>query len=145
METITFLKQVEMFNGLSDASLEKIVTLCHTQTFAPGEVIIARNDPPDAFYLIEEGTVEVFTAPESETAADAVIVSLGTGQSFGEMGLVDQGTRSATVKAATPVTVQKIACDAFLKLCEDDPYVGFKVMHNIAADLSFKLRYRNLI
>ncbi len=145
METITFLKQVEMFNGLSDSSLEKIAALCHTQTFAPGEVIIARNDPPDAFYLIEDGTVEVFTAPESENAADAVIVSLGTGQSFGEMGLVDQGARSATVKAATPVTVKKIACDAFLKLCENDPYVGFKVMHNIAADLSFKLRYRNLI
>jgi len=61
------------------------------------------------------------------------------------MGLVDQGARSATVKAATSVTVKKITCDAFLQLCEDDPYVGFKVMHNIAADLSFKLRYRNLI
>lgn len=145
METITFLKQVEMFNGLSDDSLKKIAALCHTQTFAPGEVIIARNDPPNAFYLIENGTVEVFTAPENETAADPVIVSLSTGQSFGEMGLVDQGPRSATVKAATSVTTRKIDCEAFLKLCDQDPLVGFKVMHNIAADLSFKLRYRNLI
>jgi len=78
METTAFLKQVEMFNGLSDGSLNMITALCHTQTFAPGEVIIARDDPSDAFYLIEDGTVEVFTAPETEATKDAVIVSLGT-------------------------------------------------------------------
>jgi len=146
METKAFLKQVEMFNGLPDDALKDIAALCTVQSFSPGEVIIARNSPPDFFYLVEDGTVEVNTAPKPDTPpADAVMVSLGSGQSFGEMGLVDKGLRSATVTAATNVTVHKIACDAFLDLCEKNPYVGFKVMHNIAADLSFKLRYRNLI
>ncbi len=146
METKAFLKQVEMFNGLPDDALEAVAALCTVQSFAPGEVIIARNSAPDSFYLVEAGTVEVNTAPDPSTPpADAVMVSLGSGQSFGEMGLVDKGVRSATVTAATAVTVHKIACDAFLDLCEKNPYVGFKVMHNIAADLSFKLRYRNLI
>ncbi len=144
METITFLKQVEMFNGIPDDALEAVAEQCQTQSFEPGDVIIARNSPPDYFYLVESGTVEVDTGLTKDDA-DAVVLSLGEGQSFGEMGLVDQGMRSATITALTPVTVQKIDCAAFLALCETNPIVGFKVMHNIAADLSFKLRYRNLI
>lgn len=144
MGTIAFLKQVEMFNGVPDDALEAVTALCESESFAPGEVIIARNAPPDYFYLVESGTVEVNTGGK-ETDTDAVVLSLGEGQSFGEMGLVDQGARSATVSASTDVTVQKIDCTAFLELCEQNPIVGFKVIHNIAADLSFKLRYRNLI
>jgi CRP-like cAMP-binding protein len=73
------------------------------------------------------------------------LVTLGKGQSFGEMGLVDRGARSATVRAASDTDVYVINCDKFLELCHADTRLGFLVMRNIAADLSFKLRYRNLI
>jgi CRP-like cAMP-binding protein len=61
------------------------------------------------------------------------------------MGLVDQGARSATVQAASEIEVYAINCDQFSELCLKDTHLGFVVMRNIAADLSFKLRYRNLI
>jgi CRP-like cAMP-binding protein len=142
-----FLKRFEMFIGLSDEMLDEVTVLCDPQTYPASSIVIERNSPPDNFYLIEEGTVEILTAPgrEAEQRTDAVVVTLGKGQSFGEMGLVDSGPRSATVRAATQTKLVAIGCEEFLKLCETDTDLGYQVMRNIAVDLSFKLRYRNLI
>jgi len=141
-----FLKGIEMFIGLSDEQLDNVAALCTPATFETNSTIIELNSPPDQFFLIQDGTVEILTAPEAETQkTDGVVVTLGTGQSFGEMGLVDSGKRSATVKATTPTHMLAINCKEFTNLCEADPYLGYQVMRNIAIDLSFKLRYRNLI
>jgi CRP-like cAMP-binding protein len=70
---------------------------------------------------------------------------LGTGQIIGEMALVDRGPRSATVRAIhTPTIVQVIRHADFHQLCQENTQIGYTVMYNIAADLSFKLRHRNL-
>jgi CRP-like cAMP-binding protein len=61
------------------------------------------------------------------------------------MALVDQGPRSATVRSISDNTVV-LAIDrqGFVDLCERDNHLGYVVMRNMAADLSFKLRHRNL-
>jgi len=142
-----FLKNIEMFIGLSENMLNRVAQLCKPQLHRSGGLIIERNSPPDNFYLIREGTVEIITAPngEAEAIIDSVVVTLGKGQSFGEMGLIDSGPRSATVKATTDTDLLIIDCKEFLNLCETDTNLGYQVMRNIAIDLSFKLRYRNLI
>ena len=142
-----FLKRIEMFIGLSDEMLDKVAEFCRPKTFSANSTIIERNSPADNFYLIREGTVEIITAPDGENrqASDPVVVTLGTGQSFGEMSLVDSGTRSATVKATTDTTLYEVDSERFRELCEMDTDLGYQVMRNIAVDLSFKLRYRNLI
>lgn len=135
-----------MFIGLSDEALDKVAQLCTPKTYPPDAIIVKYNAPPDNFFLIQDGTVEIITDPEeTEDKSDSVVVTLGTGQSFGEMGLVDSGTRSATVKTTTHTSVLAIDCQVFLALCESDTDLGYHIMRNIAADLSFKLRYRNLI
>lgn len=142
-----FLKHVEMFIGLTDDKLEKVASHCVERTFSADSIIIERNSPADNFFLVRDGTVEIVTSPNSETGErqDAVIVTLGKGQSFGEMSLIDSGTRSATVRAATETELYEIDCNNFRELCEIDTDVGFQIMRNIATDLSFKLRSRNLI
>jgi CRP-like cAMP-binding protein len=61
------------------------------------------------------------------------------------MSLVDQGPRSASVRAIQePTVVQVIRHDDFLDLCQRNTHIGYVVMFNMAADLSFKLRHRNL-
>jgi len=143
----SFLKRVEMFIGLSDEMLNKVEALSRQEEYKSGETIIERGSSPDNFYLIQDGSVEIITASSdrAQEMADAVVVTLGSGQSFGEMGLVDSGARSATVKAETDTKLLVINCADFLNLCETDTDLGFRVMRNIAVDLSFKLRYRNLI
>ena len=143
----SFLKRVEMFIDLSDEMLSKVEALSRLEEYKSGETIIERNSSPNNFYFIQDGSVEIITASGSnaQDLTDAVVVTLGSGQSFGEMGLVDSGTRSATVKAETDTKLLAINCADFLALCETDTNLGYKVMRNIAVDLSFKLRYRNLI
>ena len=144
-----FLKRLDLFNGLTDDELSKVAALCNEATYQAGDTILNIKDPAVSFYVIRSGTVQIITNPDVLEAkpelADAVLVTLGQGQSFGEMGLVDRGARSATVRAAADTRVYAINCDEFLALCNEDTHLGFLVMRNIAADLSFKLRYRNLI
>jgi len=144
-----FLKRLDMFNGLSDEQLSKVAALCTELSYKPGDIILNIRDIADNFNLIRVGTVQIITNPDvletKPELADSVLVTLGEGQSFGEMGLVDRGARSATVRAVSDTEVYAINCGEFLALCHEDTYLGFLVMRNIAADLSFKLRYRNLI
>jgi CRP-like cAMP-binding protein len=61
------------------------------------------------------------------------------------MALIDYGRRSATVRSITNHTVvDAISRDAFYNLCNEDKAIGYVVMKNLAVDLSFKLRHRNL-
>jgi CRP-like cAMP-binding protein len=121
--------------------------LCQSKSYPTGSTVIERGTPPDHFYLIQEGTVKIITAPEDQAPnfSNAATIILGTGQSVGEMGLIDSGPRSATVKANTDARLLEINCQRFRELCEADINLGYQVMKNIAIDLSFKLRYRNLI
>jgi CRP/FNR family cyclic AMP-dependent transcriptional regulator len=148
-EAKEFLRTLDMFNGLSDEELSSVAALCSEASYKVGDIILNLNDPTENFYLIRSGTVQIITNPDiletKPELADAVMINLGEGQSFGEMGLVDQGARSATVRAGSDIEVYAINCNQFQELCYEDTYLGFLVMRNIAADLSFKLRYRNLI
>jgi len=151
MEKITdFLRHSEVFAGLPEAKIEQIVSIGHTATFSAGETIISAGEPSDDLYLVQQGMVEVLVAgggivdtpglPEMQP-----VVQLGQGQVFGEMALVDQGARSATIRAITePTVLFVVPRAAFWALCEADHHIGFIVMRNIACDLSFKLRHRNL-
>ncbi len=146
-EIKNFLKQLDLFSNLSEEAIDKIAAICHAQIYEANQTIIKRNSPPDNFYLIQKGMVKIVTsaAGEVEDSSGSVVVTLGQGQSFGEMGLVDSGTRSATVKATTATNLLAINCNLFNNLCERDTNLGYQIMRNIAIDLSFKLRNRNLI
>ena len=144
-----FLRTLDMFNGLSDQELSSVAALCTAGSYKTGDIILNIKGPTENFYLIRSGTVQIITNPDiletKPELVDSVMVNLGQGQSFGEMGLVDQGARSATVRAGSDTEVYAINCNQFQDLCYEDTHLGFLVMRNIAADLSFKLRYRNLI
>lgn len=144
-ESFPFLKQLDIFDGLDDADLARVAELCQSVAVPAGEVIVTIGEPAQVFYLVRQGTVEISTQRPNGSAADGVCLTLGRGQMFGEMALVDRGARSATARALTDVLMYVIRCDQFLDLCEQWPRLGYHVMRNIAADLSFKLRQRNLI
>jgi CRP-like cAMP-binding protein len=62
------------------------------------------------------------------------------------MALVDQGPRSASVRATSkPTVVQAIQRADLEALCQDETRIGYVIMRNLAADLSFKMRHRNLL
>ncbi|HIP96030.1 MAG TPA: cyclic nucleotide-binding domain-containing protein [Anaerolineae bacterium] len=151
MVSVEFLKKIALSSGLSDDEIARIGQVCREIVVNRGDVILEENAPSDAMYIIHEGMVKVLFEPGKVTpealAAPALtpLLSLGRGQVFGEMGLVDRGARSATVRCAADNTrLFAINRDDFLQLCEEDTRIGYVVMRNIAKDLSFKLRVRNL-
>lgn len=144
MELKEIMKGVELFEGLKDDELEKVIGLCQERHYKETEVVAEQNSVGDELFIIQEGFVEVAVSGRAG-GASKVIVNLGTGQTVGEMSLVDQGPRSATVRAInTPTIVQVLKEEDFATLCEENTRIGYIVMRNIAADLSFRLRQRHL-
>ena len=140
------LSQVELFEGLEPAELEFIAAICDERTLSSGQIVAKQGEFGDELFVIWDGLVEVVHEEAPEDPAPRTVVNLGQGQVFGEMALVDYGPRSATVRVASEVaTVQAIPREAFLELCETHHHLGYVVMRNMAADLSFKLRHQHLI
>jgi CRP-like cAMP-binding protein len=73
------------------------------------------------------------------------LTELRQGQIIGEVALVDEGTRSATVKVSEDNTyLLKISRERLMMLCDNYPELGYKLMKNLAADLAFKIRNTDL-
>jgi len=144
MGLVQILQNVDLFEGLSAGELEKVAYICAEKRFSKGQTIAKEGEQGNEFYIITEGFVDVLLGEKPRSTA-RVVVSLGSGQVIGEMSLLDQGPRSATLRAINdPTVVQVIQREAFEELCQQDTRIGYIVMRNLAADLSFKLRHRNL-
>lgn len=144
MELNKVLQGVDMFEGLTADELDKIAAICTERRYRIGDVIARQGHPGDELFIITDGFVEVVLG-ERPSASARVVVSLGSGQITGEMALLDHGPRSATVRATSdPTIVQVIERQGFEQLCQKNTHIGYIVMRNLAADLSFKLRHRHL-
>jgi CRP/FNR family cyclic AMP-dependent transcriptional regulator len=143
VELTKLLRSVEIFAGLSGEQLSTLANIFTTHQLKEGEVLFSQGDEASDLFLVSEGFVEV-VREATEEAEGKVIVNLGPGQSVGEMALVDRGTRSATIRAVTDDTVVvSMSSDNFEKFCEENTEIGYRIMRNIAADLSFRLRRRD--
>ena len=148
MDMVQLLRGVELFDGLSDSELARLGNVCREMQCRKGESITQQGQPGNELFIVREGLVEVTVgAPPASDGAHTLpqtVVNLGAGQVVGEMALVDHGPRSATVRCVTTTALLVIEREAFEQLCLLDHHIGLVVYRNLAADLSFKLRHRNL-
>jgi CRP-like cAMP-binding protein len=151
MQGNSVLKTADIFYKLSDDQLENIASISTERTYRYGEVIFEENSGGDELFLIAQGEVEIQVDPNLvdpdtlNVGPVESIVKLQRGQSFGEIALVDRGTRSASAQAAADETkVIVIPRQGLIDLCDNDPQLGYRLMRNLAADLSTKLRKTDL-
>ena len=102
------------------------------KTFNDGDVIFREGGPSDAAYEIVSGTVEI---AKMGNDGNVILATLGAGEMFGEMGVLDQGERNATAKAIGPVTVNAIDRKDFLAGVEGNPDTALDVIGNLADKL----------
>ena len=102
-EKLAFLRNVKLFAQLSDSTLEKIVNVIFVRTYLQGERIFTQGEKGDCFYMIQSGKVMV--SQSSFTGGTKELVRLGPGKYFGEIALIEDAPRKATVTA-----VEKTLC-----------------------------------
>ncbi len=151
LTNVYVLGQVDIFEELKTSHLQLIDSICAEKTCNQGELIFAENSPSNEFYIIMDGEVEIQVDPDTighgqNNFQPSTIAVLRRGQCFGEVALVDQGVRSASALAGTDsCKLLVINRKDFINLLREDYEMGFIVMRNLAADLSFKIRQTNLM
>ena len=144
MTLVDLMRSVALFNGLTPEQLQRLIDISREEIHRDGDIIVEQGGVGDKLYLISDGQVEI-RIRKLPGEPERSQVFLGRGQIFGEMALLDEGRRSATVKCSQNNTVLRtITAEAFDDLCRSDTAIGYAIMRNMAMDLSFKLRHRNL-
>lgn len=147
VQVVDHLRRVEIFGGLTDEELLQLAALCKVRRVGAAQVVFNEGDDGDELLIILEGCVRVSlnTKTPQGGMAPSTINMLYAGQSFGEMVLLGGATRSATVTATDPCILLTIKERDFAALCDQNPRIGYRVMRNMASDLSYKLRSSNLL
>jgi CRP/FNR family transcriptional regulator, cyclic AMP receptor protein len=122
------LAAVPLFSSCTKRELGKIASVADRVTAEPGEELTREGTSGREFFVIEDGTASVLQGGRR-------IATLGPGEFFGEMALLDQGPRTATVRAATPMSMYVIGAREFTTLIEDVPHVTRKLLQGLARRL----------
>ncbi|HNY20675.1 MAG TPA: cyclic nucleotide-binding domain-containing protein [Treponemataceae bacterium] len=110
------------------------------QTYNKGDPIITEGEEGDTLHILNRGSVRILrNTLDRESFA---LVNLDAGQSvfFGEIALIDSDRRSATVIALTDCETLTLSRQDYLSLCEEDPYIGYKITFRIATRIAESLR-----
>src|SRR5687768_9135694 len=128
------LKKVSLFANVSDQELEKISSMLQERTVTKDQQIVARDEPGDSMFIIKRGRVKVLI--EGDGGREVTLTMLKTGDFFGEMALLDDLPRSASVTAAEDARLLVLKRDQFAEHVKNNPAMAL----NIMAELSRRLR-----
>jgi len=130
------LKQIPLLAGLSDPELVRVETAATNKTFPKGTIIMHEGDAGSSMFLLLQGRVKVFVSDGH--GKEFVLAVLGPGECVGELALLDDEPRTASVETEEPSVFLVIQKDDFLALLHESPQIQFKLMLNLVT------RYRHL-
>lgn len=130
-ERARLLAGVPFFAGLDPADLALIAAAAREETFAPGATIFREGDPADRLYIIVAGTVEVWK-DYGEEQRD-LLATHGVGHLFGEMAVVDDLPRSATVVAHDAVRLLSVSRDDFRAIVAGNGAIALSITRSVSA------------
>ena len=125
-EVQRLLSEVSLFSGASKRELGEIASAIKVVDHAAGDVIAREGERGLGFFLLADGTADVTIGGQRKA-------TLKRGDFFGEISLLDEGPRSATVTAATPMTLLGLTAWAFKDLVERHASIGLKMLEAVAA------------
>ncbi len=137
------LKKIPLFQTLSDKHIEKILAISETMEKAKGEAVFREGDAGDALYIVTEGAVSAIKEIDRDKGLEKVIATMGAGNFFGEMALLDDQPRSATIRAAGTASLLMIKRDEFTALLQEDVLVASRLLFGIIKEVSNRLRESN--
>jgi len=120
-----FLKRVSWFQDLDSKSLEAISNAAVEQSYQPGQLIMRQGDTGVGAFIIRSGKVEVV---QERDGKETKLATLGPGDVVGEMALLDEFPRSASVRAVEPTTALGIQRWHFRGILESHPQLALALL-----------------
>jgi CRP/FNR family cyclic AMP-dependent transcriptional regulator len=119
------LQRVPLFADLTKHEIQQIARLFKERRFSQGETIVKEGSGGAAFFVIESGEATVFIGGKQRT-------TLKPGDFFGEIALIDEGTRMATITATSDLFCYGITYWDFRPLVEANGVIGWKLLQRMA-------------
>ncbi len=144
-----FFKKIFLFQDLQEDELRKVLDLAVPRHIPAGQVIVQEGEPGDSMFIMAQGEVEITKrltlVLDEEVPKERVMIRLKAedGVSFGEMALLENEVRSATVTALTDCRLWELGREDFLGFIRENPVTGNKILLRLAQLLSRHLRKTN--
>jgi CRP/FNR family cyclic AMP-dependent transcriptional regulator len=126
------LRQVSMFREIDPAKLKLLAFTSDRLSYDKGDVLFRQHEISDSTYVIVEGKVEVWLDDKGRRIK---VAELGAGAIVGEMGVLCDQPRSATIEAASHVIALKIGREVFFDMLRQFPQMSVAVMRDLARRL----------
>jgi CRP-like cAMP-binding protein len=128
IDTVTILSRVPLFAGFERGVLERLARSFKERTFREGHEITTEGEPGVGFFVIVDGSVTVSVGGQQ-------VSTLGPGDSFGEMALIDDSPRSATIVTAEPTRCLALSAWEFRPFVEEHPQIAWSLLQTLARRL----------
>lgn len=128
-EDVEVLRRIPMFAKVEPSKLKLLAFTSERITYEVGQDLCHQGDMADAAYIIVDGAADVIV---DTPAGPVTVAQLGKDALVGEIAVICDVPRTATVKATTRVTTLKITKDLFLRMVTDFPTMGVEVMRELA-------------
>jgi CRP/FNR family transcriptional regulator, cyclic AMP receptor protein len=129
-----------MFGGLTEAELDIVKPHLDEKKFPKGTCILKQGEPNNTVYFIVDGTVSIQKHPERGAEAEREITTLHTGDSFGEMELIDIQSCAASAICLTDTEVVTLSNRDLYELSKTHLIIYTMIILNLARDISRRLR-----
>lgn len=126
MTNRVFLRQVSLFSDLSDKDLRELESVVRERSFRKNEVIFHAQEPGNALFVIKRGRVKI--SMDDRSGKEIILRILEAGDFFGEMSLLDDEPRSATVSSLEPCQALILFREPFLRFIPRHPEVVMKML-----------------
>lgn len=145
---IAALRDIALFRDLAPEKIKRITDILRRVTFSADEIIMREGDIGDTMYIILEGVVEVEKSlvmdymDNEDSRKNKVFTRLDGRQHavFGEIALLEELKRTASVRAVTDCVMYEMKKDDFLKVAEEDYELGYRMLLNLGRIVSARLR-----
>lgn len=122
--------KVSLFEGLSEGDLGMLAQHSVTRSYPKNAILINEGDRSDSLYVIESGKVKVFVSDEE--GREMILNILAPGDYFGELALIDDAPRSASVMTLQPTKLVMISRADFQQCLRDSPEMAYNLIRNMA-------------
>jgi len=127
------LARVPLFAGLSPEKLATLENVTQRRSFKRGEIVFHKGDPGDTLFMITQGQVKIILP--SDSGEEALLGVLDEGEFFGELSLIDEQPRSATIVATEPTETLVLRREEFLKFVASSPETAIDMLRVLSQRL----------